>query len=221
MEKPPLLPLRVFGRYVLASPDHAVWPRRVSRAGMFGAPRACNERAVGYREVQRVVQQQRTSADRPRAATVALLGTAVVLGYGGLASLQIALLNPLEAAPGRDLSQIHMDLDRAGESMGPWWAIMVVWAAVAIAHLVRNLGRVTQPPGKVAVKYLTLLVLGVPVYWLASFSPGAALADTYDISGGDAAPWGIPLYVTSALALSLLLVLTCWTPTSRSRRRDS
>lgn len=167
------------------------------------------------------MQQQRTSADRPRAATVALLGTAVVLGYGVLASLQIALLNPLAAAPGRDLSQIRMDLDRAGESMGPWWAIMVVWVAVAIALLVRNLGRGKQPPRKVAVMYLALLVLGVPVYWAASFSPGVALADTYDISGGDAAPWGIPLHVTSALALALLLVLTCWTPASRSRRSDA
>ncbi|MFX8942082.1 hypothetical protein ABTN11_20655, partial [Acinetobacter baumannii] len=49
--------------------------------------------------------------------------------------------------------------------------------------------------------YLTLLVLGEPAYIFTSFGVGMALADTYGITGGDASPWGMPLHVTSLLAL--------------------
>ncbi len=73
----------------------------------------------------------------------------------------------------------------------------------------------------VAAAYLVLLVLGTPAYWVASFGPGMALADTYAISGADSSPWPAPLYVTSGLALVALAGLLAWAGPRASADRGS
>ena len=52
---------------------------------------------------------------------VALVGTLAVLAYAALAGLQILVLNPLAAVPGRTLPQIEAEMARWGESLGAPW----------------------------------------------------------------------------------------------------
>lgn len=143
---------------------------------------------------------------------IALIGTLVVLAYATLASLQIAVLNPLAAAPGRDLAHIQRDMATAGESMGIWWVVMAVGPLIAIALLFVALKGSGLHPRGVSAAYLGLLALGAPAYLVASFGPGMALADTYAITGADHSPWAVPLYVVSALSLAALIVVLFWRP---------
>lgn len=64
---------------------------------------------------------KRTSGHRT-AVVIAAVGTALVTAYAGLAALQILVLNPLAAAPGRNLDEIGEDMAAAGESLTapPW-----------------------------------------------------------------------------------------------------
>lgn len=71
-------------------------------------------------------------------------------------------------------------------------------------------------PRMVASWHLVLLALGTPAYFIASFGPGMALADTYGIGGADASPWAAPLHVTSGLAVIALAGLAAC-----NRVRDS
>lgn len=80
-------------------------------------------------------------ADRSLTRRIAALGTLAVVAYAALAAVQILVLNPLAAVPGRT---------------------------------------------------------------------GMALADSFGISGGDHAPWALPLYIASALALVALVTLAVW-----------
>jgi hypothetical protein len=50
-------------------------------------------------------------------------------------------------------------------------------------------------------------VFAAPGHIVAAFAPGMSLADTFMISGGDHAPWGMALYLVSAAALLALIVL--------------
>ena len=54
---------------------------------------------------------------------------------------------------------------------------------------------------------LASLVAASPAYFMASFGPGMALADTYGIGGGDHSPWAWPIYVVSALASAGLVAV--------------
>ena len=69
----------------------------------------------------------------------------------------------------------------------------------------------------VASRYLILLALGTPAYFIANFGPGMALADTYGIGGADASPWAVPLHVTSMLAVIALAGLAAWNRSRVSR----
>ena len=143
------------------------------------------------------------------AAIVAGAGFLLVLAYAVLAVVQILILNPLAAVPGRTLEQIHADLTARNESLaipfvffelaiGPLLAGVLLWLAL--------MGR-QRSALKSAVFALVLLGLGPLVYFFASFGAGMSLADTYGISGGDHSPWAGPLYVTSLLAWVALLVI--------------
>ena len=57
-----------------------------------------------------------------------------------------------------------------------------------------------------AMGFLSLLMLGAVGYFIASFSAGMGLADTFGISGGDYSRWSRLLYAVSLLAGVALVV---------------
>ena len=164
-----------------------------------------------------MIHTTRWVQDRRTAVMVAVLGTVSVVAYGLLAAVQIMVLNPLAAVPDVGLGQIRADMDAAGETLGAWWVLMAVGPALVIALLVRVGKRPELQPRMVASRYLILLALGTPAYFIASFGPGMALADRYGIGGGDASPWAVPLHVTSMLAVIALAGLAAWNRSRVSR----
>ncbi len=152
------------------------------------------------------------------ARVTSIVGACGVTAYAVLAAVQILVLNPLAAVPGASLAQIHREMAAAGES--PWTAgtLTVLGIGVALALLVLVLLWVRDDRSALAaaLAYLGLLVCGAPAYFIASFGPGMALADTYGISGGDHAPYGLVLYAISALAVVAMAVVAI---VSAARRR--
>lgn len=137
------------------------------------------------------------------------MGFAGVTVYAIAGVLQILVWNPLAAVPGATLGQIRADMTRANEPLVAngvliWAAIGIVLAAVVlVVTIVRHLSSV----GPVAAAYLVLLVFAAPGHIFVAFGPGMSIADTFMISGGDHAPWGVVLYLISAAALLALIVL--------------
>lgn len=144
-----------------------------------------------------------TAPGTPRAHAIALVGTTLVVLYAAFAALQILVLNPLAAVPGRSLAEIQADMAAAGEPTGavPAFIVLGIGVALALAFLVVVFWRGEARPGAALLGYALLLACGAPAYFFASFGAGMSLADTYGISGGDHAPWAKVLYVVSAAAL--------------------
>ena len=146
-------------------------------------------------------------AARGRVA-VALVGTSLVLAYATLAVVQILVLNPLAAAPGRTLSQVHRDLEAADQSLSPVFAVGIPALGVVLALALGVFGmRSRTSVFTLALGYLALLIAGTPAYFVASFGAGMSLADTYFIGGADHSPWSWPLHATSAAATVLLALV--------------
>lgn len=162
-----------------------------------------------------------TRARSSKAVVVAIasVGTVSVIAYAVLAGLQILVLNPLAAASGRSLEQIHADVAAAGESLGSPFAVSILSLGVALALLLLTLltRLSTATPIVAGLAYALLLALGAPAYFLASFSAGMGLADTYGISGADYSRWSLVLYVVSGLALVTALALGMVALTRRRR----
>lgn len=141
-------------------------------------------------------------------AWLGLAGYLSVMGYAVVGVFQILVWNPMAAVPGATLDEIHAVMDRANESLSA--PVVLVWAAtgtllaaaVLIATLKQSISiKVTT------VLYLLLLALGAPSHMMASFPAGMGIADAFATSGGDHAPWGVMLYIISALAFLALPVV--------------
>lgn len=134
---------------------------------------------------------------------IAVAGTVAVVTYAVVAALQILVLNPRAGAPGLSLEQIHADMAAMNEAPGTVGVLIFLGLGVVLALglLVLLATRADATPRAAAYAYLLMLALGAPVYFVASFGPGMALADTYFISGGDHTPWGAVLYCVSLAAL--------------------
>ena len=121
------------------------------------------------------------------------------------------VLNPLAAAPGdRGLGRIYADLSAAGQLGVPFVLSAVILAAgLGVAAILWFLTWRREEVDPLAVLALGLasLVAASPAYFMASFGPGMALADTYGIGGGDHSPWAWPIYVVSMLALAGLVAV--------------
>jgi hypothetical protein len=149
-----------------------------------------------------VTASRTSSSDHRTAVLIACVGTLLVIAYAGLALAQILVLNPLAAAPGKTLDEIHADMALAGESLNTPMAVGVLSLGVGLAVLTLILlsrSRDTTPIAA-ALAYLLLLAFGAPAYFIAAFGAGMGLADTYLISGGDHSPWARALYLASALS---------------------
>jgi len=165
-----------------------------------------------------------TASSNHRTAVVfAGIGTLLVTAYAGLAALQILVLNPLAAAPGKELDQIHADMAAAGESMSTPMALGVLSAGVGLGivlFVLIALSRNSTPQAAV-LGYLVLLIFGTPAYFIASFGAGMGLADTYGISGGDYSPWAQALYLISLLAFVSALTIGVIDLSRRHRKMTS
>lgn len=152
---------------------------------------------------------------------VSAVGVLTVFAYAAVAALQIMVLNPLAAAPGRTLDQIRTDMGGAGESLTPISVFGLLGIGVVLAVLVAVVAIGGRMPAAIAAMvFLGLVVLGPLGYFAASFGPGMGLADTYGIGGADYSPWARPLYVASLLALGTLIVLGVH-EVRRGRRPDT
>ncbi|GAA1822698.1 hypothetical protein [Agromyces salentinus] len=153
------------------------------------------------------------------AVLIAIGGILLTAAYAGLGALQILVLNPLAAAPGLALHEIHAALEAAGESVSPLPVVIFVGSGLLLSLGVwlYSTASSSASPQVAAVLVLLILAFGAPAYFAASFAGGMALADAFAISGGDHSPWSNLLYLTSsaafvsAIALPVVLAL-------RSRR---
>lgn len=136
------------------------------------------------------------------------VGFLLVLAYALTGSLQVLIWNPLAAAPGSTLTEIlESTPSLEGSSTIP---MVLVWASLGIVFA--TLGLHLSLRWKISTLlvircFLWLLVLGAPGLMFVSFPTGLGLADTYGISGADLAPWASLLYVSSAAALVILVLL--------------
>ncbi|MFE4837931.1 hypothetical protein ACFRAU_25015 [Arthrobacter sp. NPDC056691] len=144
-------------------------------------------------------------------------GFLLVVGYAAVGALQVLVWNPLAAVPGATLAEIQAAMDRANESLAA--PAVLIWAATGIILAAAILIAALKPAitGRTAAALdLLLLALAAPSHWMASFPAGMGLADTFDISGGDYAPWGKILYAVSALSLVAVIMLVV-----RRKRRSA
>jgi hypothetical protein len=81
-------------------------------------------------------------------------------------------------------------------AIGP--VLACIFAVVAI--------RTRAHPAVAAMTSLCVLTFGAPAFFIASFGPGMALADTFLIAGGLALPGVASFYGASALTASVLVV---------------
>lgn len=137
---------------------------------------------------------------------VAMMGTVAVMAYASVAILQILVWNPLAAAPGLTLTEIHEAMSAAGEGIFAPGVIgfLLVGPLIAVFLLIAA-RRPDATPTATTLGYLGILATGAGAYFLASFGPGMALADTFLISGADAAPAGwILIGVSTVSALTFV-----------------
>jgi hypothetical protein len=154
------------------------------------------------------------------ASTLAIgaAGALLVMAYATLAAVQILVLNPLAAVPGKSLGRIHADMAAMNESPGSAMTLTILGAGVALALVVLLLltVRSDSTPTAAVVAYLTMLAFGAPAYFIASFGPGMSLADTYGIGGADYSRWALPLYAISLLSVVALVAVAVARMTVRS-----
>lgn len=144
-----------------------------------------------------------------RAVIAGAVGVIVIAAYAAVGVLQILVWNPLAAVPGKSLEQIEAEMVAAGESLGEpvVYGFAVIGAALAVAVLAAALlGRIKRVRTAIILG-LVLLILGAPAYWIASFTAGMSIADTFMTHGGDHAPWGGVLLRFSLGALPALLLV--------------
>ncbi len=81
----------------------------------------------------RMTTSTKRSSDHRTAVVIAAIGTTLVTAYAGVAALQILVLNPLAAAPGKELDQIRADMAAVGESLSTPMAVGILSVGVGLA----------------------------------------------------------------------------------------
>lgn len=138
---------------------------------------------------------------------ISIAGVLAVTVYAALAALQILVWTPLAAAPGLTLEQIRGELSGAGESLNEVATMVILGVGVVLALAVAVVAMMTRSSALIAgAAFLSLLVFGAPGFFVASFGPGMALADTFMISAGITLPGVRPFYLVSVFAAILLVI---------------
>ncbi|WP_298037494.1 hypothetical protein [uncultured Microbacterium sp.] len=142
-----------------------------------------------------------TASHRRPTLLIAVLGVVAVCAYAVAAAVQILVLNPLAAVPGATIEDIRGRMAAANETPGTGGVVFFLGIGVLVTLITAIVCVVlAAPPLATASAMLVLVMLGAPGYFVASFGPGMALADTFWIAGGDHSPGGAYLAGVSALA---------------------
>lgn len=176
--------------------------------------------SVSSRPAQRDAQREAT-------VTIAVVGTCVAFTYAAAAWMQIMLWNPQAAVPGVPVDEIWAAV-ASQQGMNEYVNTTVNLAVMPLAAVVMLYLACTKQwssrPRATATQYLVLIALGALAYFVASFSPGMNLADTYGVGGEDYAPWGQVLLGVSGFGVAGLLVVwnsTDILPTTSPRPREA
>ena len=137
-----------------------------------------------------------------------LVGFVAVVLYGVFGAVQILVLNPLAAAPGRTLAEVYALVDAAGEPIPVAPVLVVLGFGVLLGAVIAALSfRPRATTAAVSLGILGILAGGAPAYFVASFGPGMALADGLETTGADHSQWSILLYAVSLLAVAGMVVV--------------
>ncbi|MEW1834395.1 hypothetical protein [Microbacterium sp. NPDC079995] len=145
---------------------------------------------------------------RSQRTSIAVLGALAVTTYAVVMVLQISVWNPLAAAPGLSLGEIHdVALSRGEVVFTPTpWVFACIGVGLALIVLVPAFLLRTASTRVAVAAYLAIIAGGAPAYFAASFGPGMALADAFAVSGGDHAAGGSALMAASGVAATVLVV---------------
>jgi hypothetical protein len=92
---------------------------------------------------------------------ISIVGVLAVTIYAALAAVQILVLNPLAAAPGRSFDEIHAEMSNAGESLMPGQAFFILGVGITLAVALAVVAVCTAAhPLIPAMGFLVLLMLG-------------------------------------------------------------
>jgi hypothetical protein len=144
-----------------------------------------------------------------RRTTLLLAGPIIVTMYATVAVLIITVWDPAAAVPTLSYGEIVAELARHGADVSAVAITLCVWAGlgVALSAGVSALALTRVPrPWTVIAWQLAILVAGAPALFVASFTLGMDVADTFGASGHPHTPWTGVLYQVSALACVVLLV---------------
>lgn len=138
---------------------------------------------------------------------ISIAGVLAVTIYAALAAVQILVWTPLASAPGLTIDQVGAELSGAGESIDAPTTITILGVGIVLALALGVIAMTSRAaPMIAAAGFLSLLMLGAPGLFLASFAPGMALADTFMISAGVSLPGVRAFYIISAFAAALLML---------------
>lgn len=148
------------------------------------------------------------TSSRRGAVLISIGGALSVAAYAVWGAVHVLVVNPLAAVPGSSLDEIYAGIADAGQMFSMAWVLGIFGTGVVLAVAAAWVCIATKTPTIVAAAGpLSLLVLGAPAYFMASFGPGMALADTFMISGRSYSAGHLPLYGISALAAVAIIVL--------------
>lgn len=146
-----------------------------------------------------------------RGISLAFLALTIAVVVFGV--LHILVWNPSAKVPDLSLAQIHAQMDAAGESAGQFmlwaWAggSIALASAFVLACAVPRLARFLSLR-RIYVVGLLLVGWTAIFHYVAGFNMGMSLADTFAVSGGDAAVGGLLLAITGQIALVAALFVS-------------
>lgn len=151
----------------------------------------------------------------------ALVGTGAVTVVALVLGVDLFVLEPLAAVPGMTPEQIHARLAvtdwATGRALG--LALLAVGVAVAVAGAVLTVRR-RWPALNVAAGYLALLALSTPAAFVAGFSTGMTVADTFGVSGGSHTPTGAAMRGVATVCAVAAVVVAVFAARRASGARD-
>jgi hypothetical protein len=143
-----------------------------------------------------------------RRTVLLVAGPTIVALYAAVAVLTITVWNPIAAVPHLSHAEIvaalaeeGVDVRATAVSTGLWGGVgIVLSAAVSALALTRVL-----KPWTIIAWQLVIVAAGIPAYWVASFSMGMDVADTFHVGGADHTRWSAVLYLVSGIACVALV----------------
>jgi hypothetical protein len=137
-------------------------------------------------------------------------GPLVVIAYSALMAVMITVLDPIAAVPSMSYAQSIAVLAASGTNVEAEVIAVVAFAAfgVALSVVVAVFGAAGKRGlWSPALWQLAVVAAGAPATFVASFSLGFDVADTFGVGGGAHTAWSGLLYGVSAIAFAGIIVL--------------